>query len=271
MEFCTIEDAFPDFQTKSNARKEERRKAKKCKGPAQTFLQSQTPSTDPDRPAQIRMEEVSPVNQKTGLREHSPVDAPQAEPFMDTGKEYEDLLSSLRDEGSNALSTQYGKIAGPTKLEKAKTPAFFGANDEDDTNEGFSSFTNIIGDDPGYKLIPDFTQTFTGKAAAKAGGTPTADVNTNINWKPMASGGTRTAFFEKVTSRPKAAEPAHLYDDNRDVIKKLDKIFARLDDLENRKSENAHTEVVLFVMSGLFVLFTMDLLVRKAGNVRLVH
>jgi len=72
-----------------------------------------------------------------------------------------------------------------------------------------------------------------------------------------------------VTSRPAQVQPSP--EDGRDVIKKLDKIFARLDDLENRKSENANTEVVLFVMSGLFILFTMDLLVRKAGNVRLVR
>ena len=83
----------------------------------------------------------------------------------------------------------------------------------------------------------------------------------------MTSGGS-TAFFQKVTSRP-VIQPSP--EDGRDVIKKLDKIFARLDDLENRKSENANTEVVLFVMSGIFILFTMDLLVRKACNVRLVR
>lgn len=265
MEFCTLEDAFPDFQTKSNARKEERKRAKKCKGPALAQLQS--PVTDPDRPAQIRMEEVSPVNEKTGLREHSPVDAPQAEPFLDSGREYEELLSSLskvQDEGETRISTQ---IAGPTKLEKGKPPAFFGSNDDDDTTEGFASFTNVIGDDPGYKLSPDFTQTFTARGTAKATGLPTADINTNIMWKPLTSGS--TAFFQKVTSRPVPVLPSP--EDGRDVIKKLDKIFARLDDLENRKSENAQTEVVLFVMSGIFILFTMDLLVRKAGNVRLVR
>ena len=271
MEFCTLEDAFPDFQTKSSARKEERRKAKKCKGPAQTFLQSSV--TDPDRPAQIRMEEVSPVNEKTGLREHSPVDAPQAEPFLDSGKEYEELLSSLskvQDGGENKPNRH---IAGPTKLDKGKPPAFFGFNEDDDTTEGFASFTNVIGDDPGYKLSPDFTQTFSAKGLAKASGLqaaslPTEDINTNMMWKPMTSSGS-TAFFQKVTSRPAQVQPSP--EDGRDVIKKLDKIFARLDDLENRKSENANTEVVLFVMSGLFILFTMDLLVRKAGNVRLVR
>ena len=262
MEFCTLEDAFPDLKTKSTARSEEKRKAKRCKGPAQTYLTAQD-STDPDRPAQIKMPEVPPVNEKTGLREHTPVDAPQAEPFLDSGSEYDQLLSSL--------SSSSGTVAGPTKLAKGKPPAFFGAGEDDDT-EGFASFTDVIGDDPGYKLTPDFTQTFSAKGAAKAGGLPTADVNTNINWKPLTSGGAKTAFYSKVITRPSAPAPVMpSSDDSRDLLKKMDKIFARLDDLENRKSENAQTEVVLFVMSGLFILFTMDLLVRKAGNVRLVR
>ena len=266
MEFCTLEDAFPDFKTKSTARGEEKKKAKRCKGPAQTYLTTQEVSTDPDRPAQIKMPEVPPVNEKTGLREHTPVDAPQAEPFLDSGSEYDQLLSSL----------SAGTVAGPTKLAKGKPPAFFGAGEDDDTTEGFASFTDVIGDDPGYKLSPDFTQTFSAKGAVKAGGLPTtaglptADVNTNINWKPLTSGGAKTAFYSRVTTRP-SAPVVPSTDDSRDLLKKMDKIFARLDDLENRKSENAQTEVVLFVMSGLFILFTMDLLVRKAGTVRLVR
>jgi len=260
MEFCTLEDAFPDLKTKSTARSEEKKKAKRCKGPAQTYLTAQD-STDPDRPAQIKMPEVPPVNEKTGLREHTPVDAPQTEPFLDSGSEYDQLLSSLSS----------GTVAGPTKLAKGKPPAFFGAGEDDDT-EGFASFTDVIGDDPGYKLSPDFTQTFSAKGTAKAGGLPTADVNTNINWKPLTSGGAKTAFYSKVITRPSAPAPVMpSSDDSRDLLKKMDKIFARLDDLENRKSENAQTEVVLFVMSGLFILFTMDLLVRKAGTVRLVR
>jgi hypothetical protein len=269
MEFCTLEDAFPDFKTKSTARGEEKKKAKRCKGPALTYLTTQEVITDPDRPAQIKLPDVPPVNKDTGLREHSPVDAPQAEPFLDAGGEYEQLLSSL-----SANTT-----VGPTKLAKGKPPAFFGAGEDDDTTEGFASFTNVIGDDPGYKLTPDFTQTFTTKGAAKAGGLPTNDTNTNINWKPLMSGGSKTAFYSRVTDRPSSAgsagaAPPYIYsasDDSRDILKRMDKIFARLDDLENRKSENAQTEVVLFVMSGIFILFTMDLLVRKAGSVRLVR
>jgi hypothetical protein len=69
---------------------------------------------------------------------------------------------------------------------------------------------------------------------------------------------------------PKAT-PQAAPGDMGEVLRKLDKIFTRLDDLESRKSENANTEVVMFVMTGLFVMFSMDLLVRKTGNVRLLR
>ena len=282
MEFCSIDDAFPDFATTTTARKEEKRKAKKCRGPALTFLEPDTgllPVTDPDRPAKKPLPEVPPMNPLTGLREHSPVDAPQAEAFADTS-EYEKLLATLRSEQAPAkqeavLNTLPHGVAGPAKLERKAVPSFFGANDDDDTvQEGFSSFTNIIGDDPNYKLSPDFGKTFEARGVQKAAGSDLPPVPSNMFWKPLVSG-TKTSYYSKIDPSPStklAPAPAPLLTgDQGEVLRKLDKIFARLDDLEGRKSENANTEVMLFVMSGLFVMFTMDLLVRKAGNVRLMH
>ena len=127
----------------------------------------------------------------------------------------------------------------------------------------------MIGDDSGYKLSPDFTQTFnlSGKEKATNKSIVEGDVNTNISWKPMMAGGAPTAFYQSI-SRKKDTTAKTVRNENtesnHDVIKNIDKILARLDDLENRKSENAQTEVVLFVMSGLFIMFSMDLLVRNA-------
>jgi hypothetical protein len=71
MELCSIEDAFPDIQGKNPApgctdvksSKEERRaarkRAKKCKGPSEDFLNAVDDiPTDPDRPAVKRMGEI---------------------------------------------------------------------------------------------------------------------------------------------------------------------------------------------------------------------
>jgi len=46
-------------------------------------------------------------------------------------------------------------------------------------------------------------------------------------------------------------------------------LFSRLDDLESQRGENTQTEILLFVMSGLFVVFSMDILTRQAMAGRL--
>jgi hypothetical protein len=282
MEFCTIEDAFPDLGSQKIARKEEKRRAKRCKGPALTYLEPDTgllPVTDPDRPAVKRMSEVSPINPATGLREHAPVDAPQPEPFSDMTGEYRQLLASLQSEKApepltSVLNTMPKGVAGPTKLEppRIQVPSFFGAGEDDeDVKEGFASYTNVIGDDPGYKLSPDFGATFMGKGLAKAGGSSLPETPSNLFWKPLTGAGAKTSFYSKADLQMPKAQPQAVPGDVGEVLRRLDKIFTRLDDLESRRSENANTEVVLFVMTGLFVMFSMDLLVRKTGNVRLLR
>jgi hypothetical protein len=280
MELCSIEDAFPDLASQKVARKEEKRKAKKCRGPALTFLEPDTgllPVTDPDRPAVKPLPEVPPINPQTGLREHAPVEAPPAEPFSDMTGEYKDLLASLQSEKppeplTQILNTMPKAIAGPTKFEKPKmsVPTFFGADEEDEV-EGFANYTNVIGDDPSYKLAPDFSKTFQAKGLSKAAGTDLPPVPSNIFWKPLTSGGAKTSFYSKADLQMPKKAPEGVTGDMTEVLRKLDKIFTRLDDLESKKSENANTEVVMFVMTGLFVMFSMDLLVRKTGNVRLLR
>jgi hypothetical protein len=52
--------------------------------------------------------------------------------------------------------------------------------------------------------------------------------------------------------------------DKNSISQKLDRIFARLDDMETTSGENAQTEVLLFIMTGLGVIFLMDLACRTA-------
>ena len=297
MEYCSLSDAFPDFGDgpgspgcKGNkgaeiARKEEKKKAKRCKGPPLTFLDppGEGPVVDPDRPALRPMPEVPPLNSATGLREHAPVDAPQKEAFSDytSPRPRGEIIASLHSEKADpsemrVLNTMPRQVAGPNKQQKNKLPSYFGANfDDDAVEEGFASFTNIIGDDPGYRLSPDFGSAFDGKGADKASGSevlPTPSVKNA--WKPLTPGGARTAFFDSLPL-PGGIIPVDQADqappyNKEEFFKRLDSIYARLDDLEIRRSENAQSEVLLFIMSGLFVLFSMDLIVRKTSNVRIL-
>ncbi len=293
MEYCSLQDAFPPLgggpaptgcsgnKAGSIARKEERKKAKKCKGPPLTFLEGSgdAPLTDPDRPALIPLPETPPLNKSTGLIQHAPVDAPPAEPFTDfsaTDPKYfkASFYSQQPPADEMELNTMPSNVAGPNKKQNSNLPKFFGANydDDDSIEEGFASFTNIIGDDPAYRLSPDFTSAFAGKGADKASGTEVLPVPSVHNvWKPLTPSGARTSFFDKLPSPggdiPIGYAPPSY--DKEEMFRRLDSIYARLDDLEIRRGENAQTETLLFVMSGIFVLFSMDLIVRKTGNVRI--
>ena len=308
MEYCSIDDAFPpigggpanpgcrDNKAGSVARKEERKKAKRCKGPPLTFLEGSgdAPLTDPDRPALIPMPDTPPMNPRTGLIQHAPVDAPPREPFQDMSPEPEaEKEASFRSEQPQPLLQKiYNKlpslkdIPGPNKPLKGMLPSYFGANYDDDSTtpkriveddsveEGFANFTNVIGDDPGYRLSPDFTSAFAGKGVDKASGAEVLPIPSVKNvWKPLTPSGANTAFFNRLPSPggdiPIGQGPPSF--DREEMFRKLDSIYARLDDLETRKGENAQTETLLFIMSGIFVLFSMDLLVKRTGNIRILN
>jgi hypothetical protein len=55
---------------------------------------------------------------------------------------------------------------------------------------------------------------------------------------------------------------------NDDIMKKLDKLWARLDDMNTSTPEQATSELLMFISSGIFVLFMMDLLVKKGSTLR---
>jgi hypothetical protein len=166
-------------------------------------------------------------------------------------------------------------IAGPNKAIQSKYPSYFGANyDDDAVEEGFASYTNVIGDDPAYRLSPDFASAFAGKGVQKASGTDVLPIPSVKNvWKPLTPSGAPTAFFDRLPS-PGGDIPIGQVSgmpDKEEFFRKLDSIYARLDDLESRHGENAQTETLLFIMSGIFVLFSMDLLVKRTGNIRILN
>jgi hypothetical protein len=175
------------------------------------------------------------------------------------------------------------EIPGPNKALKGKLPSYFGANYDDDApirrrmyddsvEEGFASFTNVIGDDPGYRLSPDFTSAFSGKGADKASGAEVLPIPSVRNvWKPLTPSGANTSFFDRLPSPGGEIPIGQVPSDKEELFRKLDSIYARLDDLETRKGENAQTETLLFIMSGIFVLFSMDLLVKRTGNIRILN
>lgn len=319
MDGCTLQDAFPsgpvgspgclDRGSAEESRRQEKRRARRCRGPAANQLNGGwnmvgPVDTDPDRPATKPMASVPALNPNTGLTVHQPVSEQQ---------NWESFVGSMDN-----LPEIRKDVAGQTELQKNDAPAFFGVNPTDDnlaaqngrrgafteTFTGAAPFVNVIGTDETQKLEPDFTKAFGSKGAQKAAGgadvmgpsptsqemnqlTPTGMMpnsilpvpNVDLFWKKNeAVAGGQSSFFGKL--KYPGGEPAGTEGETdgastsdfpasrREVLTKLDKIFARLDDMDAAKSENAQTEILLFIATGIGVIFLMDIGCRAVAGRR---
>ena len=285
MNGCALDDAFQniggapspgcsaDYATKM-ARKEERRKARRCKGPAAEYLDIE--DKDPDRQTFHKMPDVPAMNPATGMREHTPVTAPQGtmEAFSVRSKcptscdqqhihnfDKDPLHDYLEDEMEKRLIP----VKAPTSEIFKSTKKYFGMDPDSD------SFADYEPEATNETLYPDFRKTFEQAGVARAGSSANLpNPSVNMYWKPVTTGGAQTSFVEhlpppggKYHQRPLNGEVSMEH-----VMKKLDRLFARLDDMNTSSPEQVTSELLMFISSGIFVLFMMDLLVKKGSRLR---
>lgn len=281
MNYCTLDDAFQalgsapspgcttDYATKA-ARREERRKARRCKGPLASYLDIS--DKDPDRQHLNKLPEVPAMNPAIGLREHVPADAPvgSLEPFVPRNDD---------DPTGDIVRAQFPKnIPGPAQMMPSNCPGrkrFFGADPDGEP------FADYIPDTPNYRLQPDFAAAFDQTAGVGRAGSATSassaslpNPSVNMYWKPMTATGAQTAFIEQLPPpggkyyQPPAVRGAGGDASYDDIMKKLDKLWARLDDMNQSSPEQVTSELLMFISSGIFVLFFMDLLVKKGSTLR---
>jgi hypothetical protein len=275
MNYCSLDDAFQigdgspspgcnnDYATKM-ARREERRKARRCRGPPSAYLDVH--DKDPDRQHLNRLPDVPAMNPATGLREHVPVDAPQGslEPFLprnDDDPVGDYVRSKIPIVGINIPGVAESQKACPGRKK------FFGADPDSET------FADYIPEQNDYRLEPDFTSSFNNTGVSKAGGSQSLpNPSVNMFWKPLTPSGSQTSFIQHLPPPGgqyyKQTNRLNGDTSNDDIMKKIDRIFARLDDLNNTSPEQATSEMLMFISSGIFVLFMMDLLVRKGSTLR---
>ena len=248
-ELCSLENAFPnigkigppsvggtDTTPTREERKAARKKAKRCKGPALTVIEAEE-GPDPDR-----------------------------------------LFSKTGDVEKESFQNAIPKV--PTS--PATFPSYFGKGLDDE--EGFSSYSATKGDDPNYRLEPDFTQTFDTKGIEKAMGSLLPDPNLSDRWKPMTET-TYTAFGTPrhptaLSARPGWASIQQLEtpapvatvkprdeswlskNDKDEILERMNTLVGRLDEMEKRRLQNTQTELLLFVGTGLLLLFTFEIVSR---------
>ena len=110
----------------------------------------------------------------------------------------------------------------------------------------------------------------------------------DMYWKPQTPSGAQTAYYENPlppsgkyyspSSSASRSSSSHrslrtAYENGEispgDLMKKLDLLFAKLDNMEYRSTpEQLTSEMLMFISSGIFVLFLMDLLVKRGGSMR---
>jgi hypothetical protein len=183
MEYCLLQDIFPDWQKNAEgptqvsvgctdlkstelSKKEQKKRAKRCKDPALRYLEPDFPmpaaiGTDPDRPSLV-----------------PPVEIP--------------AMVASKKEGF-----QVPTVPGTNEQYKVKRPKYFGAS-EDDIEEGFTApFVNTIGEDSAYKVLPSSTEKEV--AAFSNRGVPSDTLLTpslEDAWKPLTPAGAPTSFFQ---------------------------------------------------------------------------
>ncbi len=232
MEYSSLEEAYPNVETKhlniSDLGPETKKKSKKSKS-------KQMPLSYFEESA-----DIDPDRQ--GCRRMPYVEA------------FQDVVSPVAIQMNNA------------KPNKGSVPNYFGKGVDD--TEAFANYSNVIGDDPTYRLTPDFIQNvelketgpnefakqFLGQGLDKPAGAPNlpAEPNLDMAWKPSTAEGVPTAAFKVAPpGTPRAVEGR-----DEELHKKIDDLYRRIADLDRQRNvrSNAQTEVLLFVGSGLALI-----------------
>jgi len=239
MEFASLEDAFPETEKKEKRRKEKRKEG---------FQAYELPPTDPDRPAVKRMQEIPPVNAST---------------HCDKENEFLDQASIFAKKST--VNNSLPKPRSILKLQAEETPNFFGAepfsNPSEDT---LAIYNGTSTKSTGYMLEADFTKSFDDTGFGKSAGSAVPIPELRQRWKPMSAERIDTSF----TSGNKDSQFDGLSTDDIQAMRsKIDVLMARLDDLENRgEGASPQLEMLSFIMTGLFLMFALDLTVRRVSQ-----
>jgi hypothetical protein len=183
------------------------------------------------------------------------------DPAAVMGKKVNDVIGSASGSAIGrepAAATSASQLPDITRSQDGTpVPSYFGKSE----NQGFADFSKSLADNTGYQIPgADFLGSFRQSGLDKPSGEQNLPIpNINSVWKPITPSGTNTSFFNSSGQRD---ESIFSKDEKESLLKKLDTLFARLEDLESKKNEHSHVEVSIFILSGLFLLFGLET-VRK--------
>jgi hypothetical protein len=139
-----------------------------------------------------------------------------------------------------------------------------------------------------YMLEPDWTKQFDGPSVPPWIKERIAAKEAEVPLKPTWMDGEAT-LWQKIpaaympppvpapsTQTPFPTESLYSDLDNRfhqfesKIESKLDQMFAKLGELDARKTESNHIEIILFIIGGLFVVLMLDILVKQGTKASLM-
>jgi hypothetical protein len=251
MEFASLEDAFPNS---GPMRKKALRKPKD-----EGFQAGEYPPTDADRPAVKRMSDIPPMRQDDLSDPNDPTST-----YLDESTKFLKKPSVLNSLPKPSTLTSFNP------LKNGSSSSYFGAepftNPSEDT---LSPFVRNSNNPNGYMLENDFTKSFNEKGLERAAGADLPVPELRHRWKLMSKDRVESS---QIDERMVQKTPQFNSNELSGLRAKIDELMARIDDLENRASgANPQLEVMTFIMTGLFLMFIVDLAVRKSGNMRMVN
>jgi hypothetical protein len=246
MEFASLEDAFPNTE---DFNKKKMQKKSKSEG----FQSGDLPPTDADRPAVKRMDEV-------GTMSRSPREA--VDELMDESTKF------LR---KPTVNNSLPKVKSVNSFEKADLPSYFGAEPFTNPSEdSHAPFINSSINPNAFMLEADFAKSFDVMGLGKASGVDLPVPELRHRWKRMSADKVESS---EVAPKPRSSQLSGMDTSDFHAMKsKIDELMSRLDDLEHRAAgANPQLEVMTFIMTGLFLMFVVDLAVRKSSSMRMVN
>ncbi len=224
---CNLDEAFQDKSEEVPATNQVNKSKKKKKSsaipPPQEYIDFTQIGGDPDRQQYVRPKLVEAMK-KTKPSWFGSTDNVEPSPFMQAMNKSSNNIESYADFNPQAnMSNEYHL---GTDINADFATAFAQRGVEKATSSSF----------PAYPPISDV-------------------------WKPLTPSGAETAFFNYLPKSQHTDDiPSSINQDS--LHRRLKSIYDRLDLLETTKRENSQTEVVLFVLSGVFFLFSLDLVTK---------
>lgn len=128
----------------------------------------------------------------------------------------------------------------------------------------FPNPSSDINDENAYVLEPDWTKAFNNTSIPDwlNERMPQRDAESPLTPSPWLDGAATLWQSVPTTQKPQSVQQSSATRLD-EMQQRLERMFAKMEELETTRSESNHIEIILFVLGGIFILLIVDLLVKQ--------